>query len=214
MASGGAAVVTTCVVRAFQLPFHTHTRIGALSAPLISANGRPHTLLALHSATHIQLCADAYGRVERAAQLYARGVDYTHILMWHIIAKLRMRRTSQRIAILHSRDCHASRKEQVERSVKDVIVTHKSLFYKSPFTKLMLCPVCHMTEASGDTVQLREYVKRMKCRYRCNMRSGVICANFVRVLDDSETSLSSNPKAGDCETWNIRILGPDRILRQ
>ena len=38
------------------------------------------------------------------------------------------------------------------------------------------------------------------------MRSGVICANFVRVLDDSETSLSSNLKVGDCETWDVRIL--------
>ena len=39
-----------------------------------------------------------------------------------------------------------------------------------------------------------------KNRYQCNMRSGVICANFVRVLDDSETSLLSNPKVGYCET--------------
>ena len=56
------------------------------------------------------------------------------------------------------------------------------------------------------------------------MRSGVICANLVRVLDDSETSLSSDPKVGDCETWNVRILdqitycisdtGSDHILHQ
>ena len=34
-----------------------------------------------------------------------------------------------------------------------------------------------------------------------------MCANVVRVLDDSETSLSSNSKVGDCETWYVRILG-------
>ena len=34
----------------------------------------------------------------------------------------------------------------------------------------------------------------------------MMCANLVRVLDDSEISLSSDRKVGGCETWNVRIL--------
>ena len=43
----------------------------------------------------------------------------------------------------------------------------------------------------------------------------LICANFLGVLDDSETLLLPDPEASDHETWNIStVYGLHAVFRE
>lgn len=146
MADGGCSHYTCCTC-ASQPPSHPRARVsampvhvGPLSAPLISADGRPHALLALRAAIHMRLCADAYGRVEHAVCVRAamRGVSYTHTLMWYIITELRASHTRvQSVPILHLRNRHSLRKGQAVASKK--LSLHANCLYQLPFVKPVQC---------------------------------------------------------------------------
>ena len=112
--------------------------------------------------------------------------------------------------------------ERIEQSYEKMGILDHSLRYYFNLSRIFTCllfwfvkkvfcfGVCYFVVQSTShlaNVTFSELWVLMQYAIRCDL------CYFPRVLDDSEVSLSSNPRAGDCETWNVTTGPPQHCLQ-